>query len=498
MSSVETTDKRLEVEVPSSAVMYMPGVSAGTSVCKVVVVPADNFPPTRRVEALSLSNGPTTSVSVTSLNLTFDEDTPFERGPAQWIYARTRLDNADGSFAVHPVISEKASWCILVFVLDQELHPNQIVYVLIGARVVLDSSGKLFVGLAGSDFNFAVAEQVIVPNDTMTFLASEASTTTTMVVSFAEPVQLPGINVSFRIALRVRAEVLCGKNTMIRKCLQMGHNDCPNAELDKSRADMKGNLDFIFATKCSLDDIREVLANNRRWQEARTGQISNVDVMLPSGLVGMDPSQTSFFQLLSIGTKMVGPGASEIVLGLGTVALVDGASVLIFSAIFQEVGTFHLVFDTDAFTLSSIGDVALISPAIFNVVALDSEEPIEDLLFPNVGSTSDVPSEIAFYVNERVGASTEGSKIIGITAGGVEVAIPSGQGDRVHVLAPGSSVSVDPPNDLTYGSEVSVIADDSAFMVMEGHEIGWRFGPPPTKMYMLASTDSALQNACRP
>ena len=50
----------------------------------------------------------------------------------------------------------------------------------------------------------------------------------------------------------------------------------------------------------------------------------------------MDPSQTSFFQLLSIGTKMVGPGASEILLDLATVALVDGASVFIFSAIFRR------------------------------------------------------------------------------------------------------------------------------------------------------------------
>ena len=115
--------------------------------------------------------------------------------------------------------------------------------------------------------------------------------------------------------------------------------------------------------------------------------------------------------------------------------------------------TFHLAFDTDAFTLSSTGGVALISPAIFNVVAPDSEEPIEDLLFPNVGSTSDVPSDIAFYINERVVASTDGSKMIRITTGGVEVAIPSGQSDRVHVLAPGSSVSVDPPTDVTYGSE---------------------------------------------
>ena len=169
---------------------------------------------------------------------------------------------------------------------------------------------------------------------------------------------------------------------------------------------MKGNLGFIFATS-SLDDIREVLANNRRWQGARTGHISNVDLVLPSGPTGMDPSQTSFFQLLSIGTKMVGPGASDMELDPATVALVDGASVFIFSVIFQDVGTFHLAFDTGAFTLSSTSDVALVSPAIFNVVAPDSEEPIEDLLFPNVGSTSDFPSDIAFYFNERVVAPTD-------------------------------------------------------------------------------------------
>ena len=67
---------------------------------------------------------------------------------------------------------------------------------------------------------------------------------------------------------------------------------------------MKENLGFIFATNCSSGDIREVLANNRRWQGATAGQISNVDLVLPSGPTGMDPSQTSFFQLLNIGTQM--------------------------------------------------------------------------------------------------------------------------------------------------------------------------------------------------
>ena len=59
---------------------------------------------------------------------------------------------ADDSFAVHPLISENVSWRSLVVVLDQELHPKQIVYVLFDARGVLESSGKPFVGLAGSDF----------------------------------------------------------------------------------------------------------------------------------------------------------------------------------------------------------------------------------------------------------------------------------------------------------------------------------------------------------
>ena len=85
--------------------------------------------------------------------------------------------------------------------------------------------------------------------------------------------------------------------------------------------------------------------------------------------------------------------------------------------------------------------------------------------------------------------------MIRITASGVEVVILSGQSDRVRVLAPGSSVSVVPPTDLTYGSDVSVPADDTASVGMEGHQTGWRFGPPPAQMHMLVCTDSALHNA---
>ena len=105
---VETTNERFEVEVPSTAVMDMSGVSAGTSVSMVVVVPADNSPPTLRAQALSPSNRPKTSVSLASLNLTFDEDSHsgLVHDFGCWIWSWVRTEYADGSFAVRSYFRE--------------------------------------------------------------------------------------------------------------------------------------------------------------------------------------------------------------------------------------------------------------------------------------------------------------------------------------------------------------------------------------------------------
>merc|ERR1719421_808784 len=68
---------------------------------------------------------------------------------------------------------------------------------------------------------------------------------------------------------------------------------------------MKGNLGFIFATNCELDDIRTVLSKHTLESAAKAGQVSMVNLDIPSGPTGMDPSQTSFFQTLNIATKIV-------------------------------------------------------------------------------------------------------------------------------------------------------------------------------------------------
>jgi len=110
---------------------------------------------------------------------------------------------------------------------------------------------------------------------------------------------------NIRMELRGQAVVLMGKNTMIRKALELGHAKHPEAGLDRLRAAIQGNLGFIFATNCTLDDIREVLKKHTRLSAAKSGQVSNVALNLPSGPTGMDPSQTNFFQALNIGTKIV-------------------------------------------------------------------------------------------------------------------------------------------------------------------------------------------------
>jgi len=108
-----------------------------------------------------------------------------------------------------------------------------------------------------------------------------------------------------RMELRGRAIVLMGKNTMIRKALAIGHEENPEAGLDKLRAAILGNLGFIFATNCTLDDIRTAIRKYRLPAAAKAGQTSSVELTLPGGPTGMEPSNITFFQSLNIATKIV-------------------------------------------------------------------------------------------------------------------------------------------------------------------------------------------------
>ncbi|KAK3035429.1 hypothetical protein RJ639_032854 [Escallonia herrerae] len=72
-----------------------------------------------------------------------------------------------------------------------------------------------------------------------------------------------------------------------------------------------GNVGLIF-TKGDLKEVSDVVAKYKVGAPARVGLIAPVDVVVPPGNTGLDPSQTSFFQVLNIPTK-INKGTVEII-----------------------------------------------------------------------------------------------------------------------------------------------------------------------------------------
>jgi large subunit ribosomal protein LP0 len=106
-----------------------------------------------------------------------------------------------------------------------------------------------------------------------------------------------------RMALRGKAVVLLGKNTMIRKILVDYVKKNPNHPYEQLIGRIRGNVGFIF-TNGDLGDLRTVIEEHKVPAPARVGALAPVDVMVPPGPTGCDPGQTSFFQVLQIPTKI--------------------------------------------------------------------------------------------------------------------------------------------------------------------------------------------------
>jgi large subunit ribosomal protein LP0 len=106
-----------------------------------------------------------------------------------------------------------------------------------------------------------------------------------------------------RKGLRGKAEVLMGKNTMMRKCIREYCDENPGSPAEKLIETCRGNVGFVF-TNGDLGAIREVLESNTRPAPARVGSLAPIKVIVPKGPTGCDPGQTAFFQTLQIATKI--------------------------------------------------------------------------------------------------------------------------------------------------------------------------------------------------
>lgn len=104
-----------------------------------------------------------------------------------------------------------------------------------------------------------------------------------------------------RASLRGSAELMMGKNTMIRKVIRGRINSQP--QLEKLLPYIKENVGFVF-TRESLPDIRDRILENKVAAPAKAGATAPVDVKIPPQNTGLGPEKTSFFQALSIPTKI--------------------------------------------------------------------------------------------------------------------------------------------------------------------------------------------------
>ncbi len=73
---------------------------------------------------------------------------------------------------------------------------------------------------------------------------------------------------------------------------------------------IKANIGFVF-TNLELVDVRDKILENKVKAPARAGALAPCDVKIPPQNTGLGPEKTSFFQALSIPTK-ISKGTIEI------------------------------------------------------------------------------------------------------------------------------------------------------------------------------------------
>ncbi|KAL5734303.1 hypothetical protein ACOSP7_032164 [Xanthoceras sorbifolium] len=116
---------------------------------------------------------------------------------------------------------------------------------------------------------------------------------------------------NIRKGLRGDSVVLMGKNTMMKRSIRIHSEKTGNNAFLNLIPLLQGNVGLIF-TKGDLKEVREEVAKYKVGAPARVGLVAPIDVVVPPGNTGLDPSQTSFFQVLNIPTK-INKGTVEII-----------------------------------------------------------------------------------------------------------------------------------------------------------------------------------------
>merc|ERR1739838_1272896 len=104
-----------------------------------------------------------------------------------------------------------------------------------------------------------------------------------------------------RTGMRGNGDVLMGKNTMMMKAIKESLE--ANPSLERLMPLIKQNIGFVL-TNGDLKETRDLIETFKVPAAARAGAISPINVVVPAQATTLGPEKTSFFQALSIPTKI--------------------------------------------------------------------------------------------------------------------------------------------------------------------------------------------------
>jgi len=188
-----------------------------------------------------------------------------------------------------------------------------------------------------------------------------------------------------RHAMRGKAVLLMGKNTMIRKAIRDHLEKTPS--LEGLLPHVKGNIGLVF-TNGDLADVRTKLTELKVQAAAKAGSLSPIDVVVPAGNTNMEPTKTSFFQALSIPTK-INRGTIEIINDIHLLSIGQKVS-LSQAALLQMLGIRPFQYGLKVLTVYDNG-------AVFPAAVLDlTDDDILKKFFKGVNNVAAISLQIGY------------------------------------------------------------------------------------------------------
>ena len=115
-----------------------------------------------------------------------------------------------------------------------------------------------------------------------------------------------------KLLRQIQSEAVCGKATVISKSIEdfiEKNQKLPNhltKEVLQAIADSLAGLQvMIIFTNKDLAEITKITAQYSIEKQAKPGQLSPIEVIIPAGPTGMDASQIEYFQALKIPSKVM-------------------------------------------------------------------------------------------------------------------------------------------------------------------------------------------------